>query len=73
MLSIARCIACGRKIWKWQKIGSNQVMHEGCEKIWNLGYECRRKLDHMLAEKHGIKTVSDLFAEERQKKNKNVK
>jgi hypothetical protein len=65
-----KCIACGRRIWAWQKRAKNGVMHRFCEKIWNQGYEARRKLDHMVADKRGAKTVSDLYAEEQQKNRK---
>jgi hypothetical protein len=45
-------------------------MHRFCEKVWNQGYEARRKFDHMIADKHGVKSASDLFTEEWQKNRK---
>jgi hypothetical protein len=45
-------------------------MHGFCEKIWNQGYEARRKLDHMVAEKRGTKTASDWYAETQQNRRK---
>jgi hypothetical protein len=65
-----KCIACGRRIWPWQKAAASGVVHQFCDKIWNLGYEARRKLDHMVAEKHGIKTASDLLLQSDRKSGK---
>ena len=63
-----RCIGCDAWIWPWQKLGSNAVMHSFCEKAWDRGYEARRKLEHMVAETHGVKNVSDLFIGDQQQK-----
>jgi hypothetical protein len=65
-----KCIACEGRIWAWQKAASNGVMHSFCEKVWDRGYEARRKLEHMVAETHGLKNVSDLFVKDQQQKKK---
>ena len=43
-------------------------MHNFGEKVWDRGYEARRKLERMVADTHGVKKISDLFVENQQQK-----
>ena len=64
-----KCVACGKKIWFWDKIGFNGFWHWQCTKAWSEGYTVA--LDFAGAENrnHGFKPPIESYWDRMRVKN----